>query len=275
MLEMVVIAFSIPIIRERNLSYFLSPNASQGLSVRMSVRQRFFVETELYSGRRLVMSREQSHQITHVVRLGQGDELTLFDGRGGEWQATIGSLANKLVEVEVHEFSDSKRQAAVEIVLFLSLLKAQKIEWVVQKATELGVKRIVPLLTARTERLRLPKLERLRRILIEAAEQCGRVDIPIIDQEAKIETVGVSLSIPASSWVGAFDDEAQPMAELVLGTEVREIGLFIGPEGGFTQEEIDMLRSRGVRPISLGALVLRAETAAIAGVAMLLGKYHE
>jgi 16S rRNA (uracil1498-N3)-methyltransferase len=205
----------------------------------------------------------QSRYLGTVMRRGVGDRLRLFNGRDGEWQARIVTLGKRgaLVEAEV-----LLRLQAPEPDhwLLLSIVKREALEWAVEKATELGVAAIHPLVTARSQPGR-PNPERLRAIAVEAAEQCERLTVPAIHPPRPLEDL--LRNWPAGrSLVAAIErgDDAPP------APEPDQAALLIGPEGGFDPKELDAMRRLPfLVPASLGPRILRAETAAIVGLALL------
>lgn len=224
------------------------------------------------SGQRLRLAREKAHYLRDVMRLKVGETIRLFNETAGEWRARV--LAIKREEVELL-IGDLLRPPAPEpdFALLFALLKRQAAELVVMKATELGVSRLIPLLTART----LPQgvnLARLAAIATEAAEQCERLSVPPIDPPRPL--AAVLAEWPASVPLAAALErakEALPAASLLRPAEnaPRPRALLVGPEGGFTEAERALIIAHpAVRPLSLGPRILRAETAAIAGLALFL-----
>ncbi|HQT46168.1 MAG: 16S rRNA (uracil(1498)-N(3))-methyltransferase [Acidocella sp. 20-63-7] len=227
---------------------------------------RLFVETALHAGENVNLREAQAHYLANVMRLGAGDTLRLFNGTQGEWRAEMVSAGRKAVDLRVLE-QTREHEAAPDCWLCFALLKRQKTDLVVEKATELGVRVIQPVITARTQADHV-NLERLRAIALEAAEQCERLTVPEIREP-------VSLAKMMQNW---------PARTLYVADERRDAGvlraepgaakpcaLLVGPEGGFTSVELDGIAGTPlVKRVSLGARILRAETAAIAGLALLL-----
>jgi len=224
------------------------------------------------------------HHIRDVLRLGVGDRVVCFDGTGTEYAGTIirNSTTRLLIQVDKQV---QKAQGPLTLWLAQGLPKADRFDWVVQKATELGVARIVPLITRHTV-LRLTteqgqkKLTRWQRVAQEAAQQCGRVSIPAIDPPQPFErflasiediplilmptlavtTIPLSEILPARPECGGAGGNVQP--------PVKAVAVLIGPEGDFSREEVALAEARGARPVSLGSLTLRSETAALATLAI-------
>jgi 16S rRNA (uracil1498-N3)-methyltransferase len=212
------------------------------------------------------VSEAQSHYLVNVMRVGVGDTLRAFDGASGEFEAVVETLSRKAVSLRIGAQTRAM-EAPPDCWLCFALLKRQKTDLVVEKATELGVARILPVITARTQADHV-NLERLRAIAIEAAEQCERVSVPEI-------AAPVSLATLMAGWPARrlfVADERR--AARVLSSTFAGMGpraLLVGPEGGFTEAELDGIAAGPlVARVSLGRRILRAETAAIAGLALLL-----
>jgi 16S rRNA (uracil1498-N3)-methyltransferase len=224
-------------------------------------------------GRAIPLPAAVAHQVSRVLRLRPGDALEVLDGTGGSWHATLDSGATSSpVTVTLRAFapagtSDSGRH----VTLVLGLLKADKFEWVVQKATEVGVARILPVLTARSVAMS-GRPERWRRIAIEASEQCGRTVVPDIQDPMPFRAsfgVGPTDAIRVACW----EDEAVVPFLDAIAPHRRESPLivWVGPEGGILMEEAAALRRIGATTASLGPRILRSETAAIVAVAQAVG----
>ncbi|MEK7642754.1 MAG: RsmE family RNA methyltransferase [Patescibacteria group bacterium] len=211
----------------------------------------------------LIKDERLIHQWRDVFRYNVGSEVVLFDGSGQEYDAVIEKLNNQVSEVRlVRERrgiipKDSSTGLGREITLYQSLIKKDKMEWVVEKATELGVSKIVPIVSERSEKKGF-NIERARRIAIEASEQCGRADVP--------ELVGV---MELGEWVKVagqdvivFDFSGEPFPCPIIHN-TNPASLFIGPEGGWSPKEIERFKDLKIEILSLGRLTLRAETAAI------------
>ena len=197
------------------------------------------------------------------MRLKVGDQALLFDGTSGEWQARVADVGKKRITLIV-ENRTRHEESVPDIWLAFAPVKRAQTDWLVEKATELGAARLIPVMTQRTNTERV-KLERLETIAIEAAEQCGRTVLPQIVEPLPLKRL---LDRRDASRTLYFADEAggKPAAEAFgLG----EALILIGPEGGFTEKERVMIRAaQNSMAISLGPRILRAETAAIAALAV-------
>lgn len=223
---------------------------------------RLFVEAALSEGAAVSLDAQQANYLGNVLRLGVGGQALLFDGASGEWIATVAQMTRKFMVMTVDRRTKAA-EAVPDLWLAFAPVKRTQLDWLVEKATELGVARLMPVVTRRTVVERI-KGERLRSIAVEAAEQCGRTMLPTIDEPAALERL-LKERDPARTLYFADETGGEPMATAFA----RAPGLILtGPEGGFAPDERAMIRAApGVKAISLGPRILRAETAALAAVA--------
>ncbi|HTR16739.1 MAG TPA: 16S rRNA (uracil(1498)-N(3))-methyltransferase [Acetobacteraceae bacterium] len=222
---------------------------------------RLFTQAPLAAGLAVSLSPAQAHYLGAVMRRGPGDSVRLFNGRDGEWRARLTALRKDRAAVEVTGRLRAQ-EPEPDLWLLFAPLKRDATDLVVQKATELGVSALLPVFTERTNAGRM-NLERLTAIATEAAEQSERLSVPRLEQPRRLtDTLGDW--DPTRLLAAAIERAALPQIGAPAGA------LLVGPEGGFSQVELDALRARPfVVPVSLGRMVLRAETAAIAGLALL------
>jgi len=222
---------------------------------------RLFVESDLAEGAEAPATSLQAHYLGAVMRRSVGDPIILFNGRDGEWLAHIVLLRRD--RATFRALTQLRPQLAErELALVFAPLKRDATDLVVQKATELGATAIHPVLTAHSNTQRV-NLERFRSIAIEAAEQCERVDLPTL--HTPVPLAQFLDGWPAAKPIAACFERSRSAP--IHGTAA---GLIVGPEGGFTVTELDVMRRHSfVIPVSLGPRVLRAETAVIAGLALL------
>jgi 16S rRNA (uracil1498-N3)-methyltransferase len=210
--------------------------------------------------------------LRNVLRLGPGAEVLLFDGTGWEYRGTIDRLEGREGSVRIVERKRTLIEMPVRITLAQGLPKGDKMEFIVQKATELGVARVVPFLSSRTiprrgEERAAKRLERWRKIAQEAAEQCGRADVPEVTETLPFAEA-LKTARPEQKRILFWEAETErSIRDILKGNEAQTAGdffLVVGPEGGLSGEEVEIARRAGFLTASLGKLVLRVETAALA-----------
>lgn len=229
---------------------------------------RLYVEAPLARGASVTLSREQAHYVANVMRLKPGASLRLFNGRDGEWLCTIAAAGKRDCTVICADKTAEFHQTP-DIDYLFAPLKHARLDYMAQKATEMGVRRLRPVITERTVAQRV-NVERLRANAIEAAEQCNLVAVPEIVPPETLAKVVADWN-PQRRLI--FCDETAAIADPVaaLGSVPQgPLGLLIGPEGGFSEAERTKLRALGfVTAVSLGPRVMRADTAAIAALALI------
>ncbi len=241
---------------------------------------RFFVPASSFEGELVRLSREQAHQIRQVLRLEPGDTVVVLDDQGAEYEVMLTAVGQKEAVGRVTSKRDATGEPAAQLTLFQSLLIREKFEWVLQKATEVGVAQIVPVLTARglvrTKQIEENKLDRWRRIVTEAAEQSHRGRIPRIEPVTLFGDV-FSRFVGFDRFLIAAPSETVSLRDALHGMERPDasIALLIGPEGGFTDEEVATARDKGAIAVGLGPRILRTETAAVVASALILYELGE
>ncbi len=237
---------------------------------------RFFVSTADLAGDRVRLSPEQAHQITHVLRLKPGDAIVVLDDTGTEYDVQLTTVGLRETVGQVVGGRPARGEPTARVTLFQSMLAREKFEWVLQKGTEVGVARFAPVLTERSlvraRRIEEKKVERWRRIVVEAAEQSHRGRIPTLDQLAAFDRAISGLSEFDRCLIAAPSHGGSSLRELLqgLGGRAVSIALMVGPEGGFSEEEVDTACRGGAGPISLGPRILRTETCAVVASALIL-----
>ncbi len=238
--------------------------------------QRVFVDAPLSAGVGVACTPEQVNYLVNVLRMKAGAVLLVFNGRDGEWRAVLEPVSKKAAVLRIEDQTRAQGDGP-DVEYLFAPLKHARLDYMVQKATEMGVKRLRPVITRRTIAERV-NLERMRANVIEAAEQCGVLRVPEVVEPQKLGAV-------LEAWDAArtliFCDEGadvrNPVAAL-RDVAAGPIGVLVGPEGGFADEERDLIRGRSfVRTISLGPRILRADTAAVAALAVVnavLGDWH-
>jgi 16S rRNA (uracil1498-N3)-methyltransferase len=228
---------------------------------------RLFTEASLAAGQPIAATPGQAHYLGGVMRRGAGDAVALFNGRDGEWAARIESL-RKDRAVFIPERQSHPQDLAPELILLIAALKRDAMDLIAEKATELGATRIQPVFTRRSVAERV-NADRLGAIAREAAEQCERLSVPVIAAAAPLHAVLDAWDPAIPMLVAAERRAARPIGEAARGLAPPH-ALLVGPEGGFERAELDDLTRRPfVAPVALGPRILRAETAALAGLAVL------
>jgi 16S rRNA (uracil1498-N3)-methyltransferase len=215
---------------------------------------------------------EKARYLTSVLRCGKGDELIIFDGKGSCYRTTILKADKREVIAEVIEKFPCDTESHINITLVQGLLKGEKMDMVIQKTTELGVKEIIPVVTERSQLRETRRVTRWRKIAEEASRQSGRSVIPIIHEPMNFSDA-FNLLQPSNRIKGIlfYEQGGMKLSEAVSSFVPRlsSIYLFIGPEGGFTKEEVTLAKEKGLIVTYLGRRILRAETAAISAVTLL------
>lgn len=221
----------------------------------------------------LICSEDLIHQFTKVLRFEKGEKVVLLNGSGFEFVVELQDFGSKKIIGKVLSKKFCETELPMKLVVAQAILKnMERLEWMFQKGTELGVSTFIPLLSDRTERKVLGKVERLHRILKEAAEQSGRGKVPELLEEKKFEKIfvegdGKIFVVPHPGATQKFSDFCKEKLAGENGEKFSgELVICIGPEGGFTDKEVYMAQSKGAHLVSLGNRILRAET-----VAMVMG----
>jgi 16S rRNA (uracil1498-N3)-methyltransferase len=223
---------------------------------------RLFVRQPLSDRATVELDSGQANYLGNVMRLGVGAELLVFDGRSGEWLARVAEASKKRMALTV-ERRTREAESIPDAWLAFAPVKRAQTDWLVEKATELGVARLLPVITQRTIAERV-KLERLHAIAIEAAEQCGRTRLPEIDEPASLKQL-IDRRDPRRTLYFADETGGEPASRAFRSGPAL---ILVGPEGGFTDAEREGIRAaENAVPISLGPRILRAETAALATLA--------
>jgi 16S rRNA (uracil1498-N3)-methyltransferase len=232
---------------------------------------RLFVDPDLAAGGTLTLGKDQSLYLAAVLRKGVGDEVVLFNGRDGAWLCRLASDSKKAVGLVVAE-RIAEQTPPSDLWYGFAPLKSERLDYMIQKAVEMGVGTIQPVITQFTQNHRL-KTERLFANAIEAAEQCEVLNVPEIAAETSLGGLIDGWDKGHGDRVLLFADEGEASSSPIVALEQlrgKRVGLLIGPEGGFSDEERMKLRALPfVVPISLGPRILRADTAAVAGLAVI------
>jgi len=228
---------------------------------------RLFIPSDLAAGAELALDRGQSHYLASVMRQSLGDELLLFNGRDGEWRARITAVTKRAVAVRA-EALERPQAAGPDLDLVIALVKRGRLETIVEKAAELGARRVRLVVTERTNAERT-RVDRLATIATEAAEQTGRLDVPAILEPVKLDKLTTDLGSERRLLFCDEAGDARPILEAMKDQPQGPWAILIGPEGGFSPAERARLRALPcATPASLGPRILRADTAAISALTL-------
>lgn len=254
------------------------PAANDGIRMRKKASNRLYVPCPLATGAELELDEERTRYVAAVLRLRVGDEVALFNGKGGEFAASITEASRRNVHLRVGEHREREVESPLRMHLVQGVSRGERMDLVVQKATELGVSRITPVLTGRSV-VRLGGDKSVKRsahwakIAQGACEQCGRNVIPSIDTPQSFDGWLASATTRDAQRVVLRPGAVRTLANLAHAG--REWQLLIGPEGGLSDTELEQAVSAGFVPCVLGPRVLRTETAAIAALAVLQARYGD
>lgn len=241
---------------------------------------RFFISPERRTGTNVRFDDEQAHQMRRVLRLRPGDRVLALDGEGRQYEVVLEVVSNGRATGLVAAESAAAGEPRVRLTLYQSLLPRDKFEWVLQKGTEIGVAAFAPVITRRSlvrdADAAAAKLERWRRIIREAAEQSGRGVLPGLAGPIPFEAATAE-AVANDRVLVAWEQETQHTLRDALNgpRPVERVALFIGPEGGFERVEVEEARAAGGVAVTLGPRVLRTETAAVVGAALVLHELGE
>ncbi|HIP71306.1 MAG TPA: 16S rRNA (uracil(1498)-N(3))-methyltransferase [Anaerolineae bacterium] len=241
-------------------------------------KHRFFVSPEQIGEEQVVLRGEQARQICYVLRMGAGDEIVALDNLGWEYGVRLTAVSAQQVSGDILEKRETASEPAGHITLYQSLMKRDKFEWVLQKGTEVGVSRFVPLVTQRSLvqdiDIKPSKMARWQKIITEAAEQARRGRIPelMLPMRWSEALAGLDADVALIPWEEVREPD---LRQVLAGVRPSRLALFVGPEGGFAQEEVAAAVAHNVQPITLGPRILRAETAAIVTAALILYEVEE
>lgn len=252
---------------------------------------RFMIQPEHINDGTAVISGSEAKHMLNVLRLRTGDRFTAFDGTGLEYELELVSSKDNTAYGKILKKYDPKTEPRVKVILYQGFPKSDKMDLIVQKTVELGIYEIVPVITQfSVPKIRVKdtvgKLERWNRISVEASKQCGRVVVPRVTEPVDYETAlnhwdDMAKACPAGTSMMVFCYEGETkkcLKELFKCYNINcvsLIGVFIGPEGGFSPDEIRLAGDRGISPVSLGRRTLRTETAAIAVLSVIMHEMSE
>jgi len=239
--------------------------------------RRFFVTADALAGEKSRLTGSLARRLSRVLRLRPGERIVLFSGDGVEHVILLERVAATQVAGRIVERRPGLPEPAVAVTLYQALLKGERFEWVLEKGTELGVVRFVPVTSGRAVVRRQgggARAERWKRIVIEAAEQCGRAVVPQVEAPQSLDE---ALASASGLLLLPYERERALglRSALHAAAELREVSVLVGPEGGFEADEVARAEADGAKIVSLGARILRSETAGIATVAALMYELGE
>ena len=236
---------------------------------------RFFLpKKDIQDGHATIFGEELGH-LRRVLRLGPGDRVTIFDDAGWEHEAIIRSIAAEQGSLEIQRSYQPQRESPLHLTLALGVTKGDKMDFVVEKATELGVKAVAPFFSAYTVPKFDPKkiakrVERWQKIALSATKQCGRTRVP------EVTTLCEFRELMSRTWADALKllcwegEREQTLSQVrMAASDIRSLLLAVGPEGGFSGEEVKLAREHGFYSIRLGPRILRSETAAVTAISLI------
>ena len=238
---------------------------------------KFFVERDKITDDKIIIDTGDAAHISRVLRLGEGDVITVCDGRGTDYEARICTAGDKEVVCGILSRRKSDTEPNIEVTLFQGIPKASKMEYIIQKTTELGVSRIVPCVLSRCvvklegNKAEVKKTERWRKIAEAAAKQSGRGIIPEIAAPAALDAAIEEMK-SCDICFAPYECEKKTTLRNVLTEKKlpKKVGFIIGPEGGFDKTEIEKIASAGIPTVTLGKRILRTETAGEAVLSMIM-----
>ncbi len=229
---------------------------------------RFYVPNESIKDKEILISGGQAHHILNVLRLKRDDEVVTFDGTGKEYIGFIKETKKKSLIIEITRTREVAKQNKLDITLVQAIPKKGKMDYIIEKATELGVHRIAPIHTERcivnlkSDRAK-GRVSRWKRIAQGSAQQCGRQDVPKIDEVRDIDDLLDEVAKHDLAMIACLQDGTKFIKEVLRDFRGKSVIAFIGPEGDFTSQEIEKVVSKGAKPISLGPRVLKSDTAGL------------
>lgn len=243
---------------------------------------KFFVTRDKISNNEIIIDSEDAKHIKKVLRIGVGDTITVCDGVGIDYTAKISGIDDNCVICEVLDSQKCDTEPGIKVTLFQGLPKASKMDYIIQKNTELGICNITPVSMSRcvvkleNKKAEEKKTERWQKIAVEAAKQSGRGIIPMVNSPLTFDEVIESLEEYDLVFAPYECEEETRLRDVVEAhPHAKNIAFIIGPEGGFDPVEIEKLKKAGIKTVTLGKRILRTETAAEAVISMLMYGYNE
>lgn len=235
---------------------------------------RLFVDYKIEENTDFALDKEDSRYISSVLRMREGEELTVVDGEGMEVLCKVETAAKDEVILRAVTRHVNESESSCKITLYQSVSKGERMDLTIQKSVELGVYKIVPVFSSRcvVKPGKDSKIDRWQKIALEAARQCGRGIIPEVASPLSFKEALDAAKVSSLMLLPWEEEKGQTLKQVIDGTSPESIAVFIGPEGGFSEEEAALAKEAGCKLVTLGKRILRTETAGPAVLAMLL--YH-
>lgn len=229
---------------------------------------RIYIDQDLATAESVLLNENASHYLSKVLRMQEGRELIVFNGQGGEYFAQIKELGKKQVSIQINQFNQGNRQSTLDLHLAIGISRGERMDWVLQKATELGVTQIIPLITERTEikmkaEKQDKKMQHWQQIIVSACEQCQRNLLPLLQEPQSIDEWLKTVSTDYRFVLHHRNDQS-----LSKSSTPKSVTILIGPEGGLSEEEITLAENEKFQSLRLGPRILRTETAPIAAISL-------
>ncbi len=237
---------------------------------------RFFINSEKIENENIMITGEDFNHIKNVLRLRQGDSLVISDGNCTDYDVVIDSYASSHVVTRIVGKCKNNNESDIDITLLQGIPKSDKMDLIIQKSVEMGVKRIIPVLTERTvvkinsEKDSRNKVTRWQRIAQEASKQCNRGIMPTVEDPVTFYEAVVKLKRADLSLIPYEKESGNKLKSVLKGNDAKTISVMIGPEGGFASSEVDLAVENGFIPVTLGPRILRTETAGLSALSIIM-----
>ena len=241
---------------------------------RFPIRKNLFSEEDRIL--RGTISESDYTHITKVLRLTAGDRITVFDTESIEYEGVIMDISSGTIAVQVGNTLRLQTESKLELNLFQAILKGNRMDTVISQATQLGVSGIFPLISERTQVRSTAKVDRWNKIARESTKQCGRTVPPAVSEPVDLQR-SLEIRNESEMKIILYENQSELLRDYMSshGNSVKTINIFIGPEGGFSEQEISLAKEKGYTVLGLGERILRAETASVVSLALLQSRYGD
>ena len=241
---------------------------------RFPIRKKSFSENDgILCG---TISESDYAHITKVLRLGDGDQITVFDTESTEYEGRITDLSPGTIVIQVHDTYLLKTESGLELNLFQAILKGNKMDGIISQATQLGVSGIFPVVSERTQVRSTAKIDRWNKIALESIKQCGRVTPPVVSEPVDFRN-SFGIKKQSGMKVILYENQSELLGDYMdsVSRPVNSVNVYVGPEGGFSEQEIALAKEEGYMVLGLGERILRAETASVASLVLLQSHFGD